>query len=374
MGWRIFNGDGRDMNSRLRVGLVFGGRSAEHDISLLSAGNVFRALDASKYEIILIGVTRDGVWHLCEVGANGAFPNHIPEGQAVALLPGGRGRMLLDSAALDAKAKTDLQIDVLFPMLHGPFGEDGTVQGLAELADIPFVGSGVFGSAACMDKDAAKRLLRDAGIPVARSLTLFASADLPSFASISESLGSPLFIKPARLGSSIGVAKATTEEDFSAALKNAFRFDKKVLVEEYIQAREIECGVLEGVAGELTASVPGEILPAEQHGFYSYDAKYVDDRGADVMVPAQLPLEIEKLVRERSLEIFKVLGCEGLARVDFFLTADGELILNEVNTIPGFTNISMYPKVFATSGILGPELVSRLIDHALHRHNVVNRV
>jgi D-alanine-D-alanine ligase len=217
-----------------------------------------------------------------------------------------------------------------------------------------------------MDKDVAKRLMRDGGLPIARFLS-FAQGDAPAFEAVVAELGRPVFVKPARLGSSVGINKAGTRQEFTEAIAEAFRHDHKILVEEYVRGREIECGVLEGEDGSLTASLPGEIVPSNRHGFYTYEAKYLDDEGAAIKVPADLAPEVSDKVRKLSIEAFRALGCEGLARIDFFLREDGKLIVNEVNTLPGFTNISMYPKVMEALGISYSELVDRLIRHALAR-------
>jgi D-alanine-D-alanine ligase len=359
-----------DMAERLRVGLLFGGRSAEHDVSVLSAGNVFRALDPARYDTVPIGITRSGAWLLCPI-EGGVFPVAVPEsGPRVALIPGGAGRLAIlpqrDAAAPDLSRV----VDVVFPVLHGPFGEDGTVQGAAEIAGVAYVGSGVLGSAAAMDKDVAKRLMRDGGLPIARFLS-FAREDAPDFDAVVAQLGCPVFVKPARLGSSVGISKAGTGQEFTEAIAEAFRHDRKILVEEYVRGREIECGVLEGEDGSLTASLPGEIVPSNRHGFYTYEAKYLDEEGAAIKVPADLAPEVSDKVRKLSIEAFRALGCEGLARIDFFLREDGKLIVNEVNTLPGFTNISMYPKVMEALGISYSELVDRLIRHALARAGFV---
>ena len=353
------------MEERLRVALLFGGRSAEHDVSVLSAGNVFRALDPARYEVVPIAITRAGTWILCPAEA-GAFPATVPaDGPRVALVPGGAGRLIVLSGDGGASA-VSRAVDVVFPVLHGPFGEDGTVQGAAEIAGVPYVGSGVLGSAAAMDKDAAKRLMRDAGLPIARFLT-FRAGETPSFAAATAELGLPIFVKPARLGSSVGVGRAGTPDVFAAAVAEAFRHDRKILVEECVRGREIECGVLEGEDGALLVSPPGEIAPKSHHAFYSYEAKYLDDHGADIVVPADLPDAVAGELRRLSAEAFRVLGCEGLARVDFFLRQDGGVLVNEVNTLPGFTRISMYPQVLGAAGVAYPELVDRLIRHALAR-------
>ncbi len=358
------------MVERLRVALLFGGRSAEHDVSVLSAGNVFRALDPARYETVPIGITRSGTWLLCSV-QGGAFPAIVPaSGPRVSLVPGGGGRLVVMPEKDGLSAVASLVVDVVFPVLHGPFGEDGTVQGAAEIAGVAYVGSGVLGSAAAMDKDVAKRLMRDGGLPIARFLS-FSHREVPSFEVVASELGRPVFVKPARLGSSVGISKAGTQEEFAEAVAEAFRHDRKILVEEFVRGREIECGVLEGEDGSLTASLPGEIVPSNRHGFYTYEAKYLDEQGAAVKVPADIKRDLSDKVRKLSIEAFRALGCEGLARIDFFLRDDGKLIVNEVNTLPGFTNISMYPKVFEAMGISYPELVDRLIRHALARAGFV---
>ena len=354
------------MVERLRVALLFGGRSAEHDVSVMSAGNVFRALDPVRYETAPIGITRSGAWLLCSL-EGGAFPVAVPKnGPRVALVPGGAGQFAILSETDAAAPDLSRSVDVVFPVLHGPFGEDGTVQGAAEIAGVPYVGSGVLGSAAAMDKDVAKRLMRDSGLPIAR-FSSFVQGGAPSFDAVAAELGRPVFVKPARLGSSVGISKAGTREEFAKAIAEAFRHDRKILVEEYVRGREIECGVLEGEDGSLTASPPGEIVPSNRHGFYTYEAKYLDEEGAAIKVPADLAPDVSDKVRKLSIEAFHALGCEGLARVDFFLCEDGSLVINEVNTLPGFTNISMYPKVMEALGMSYSDLVDRLIRHALTR-------
>lgn len=352
------------MERKLRVALLFGGRSAEHDVSLMSAANVYRALAPERYEVVPIAVARTGAWMLCAL-PGGEFPAQVPaHGPLVTLLPGGGGRLVV--ASQEGAIEPPAPVDVIFPVLHGPFGEDGSVQGLAELAGVPFVGASVFASAAAMDKDAAKRLLRDAGLPIAR-FRVVTPADNPSFAELTAELGRPLFVKPARLGSSVGVGKADTAEEFAAALAEAFRHDRKVLIEECMRGREVECGVLEDADGTLTTSLPGEIVPTNRYAFYTYEAKYLDEHGAELKVPADLPKAVVKRVQDLSLRAFQALGCEAMARVDFFLREDMSVLVNEVNTIPGFTNISMYPLAFKASGVSYSELVDRLIKHALAR-------
>lgn len=352
------------MISRLRVAVLFGGQSAEHDVSLLSARNVIKAIDVGKYEIVPIVISRDGQWLLIDL-EGGVLPYPVVyAGREVCLLPGGKGRLLVVS---DPTGSRELPaIDILFPVLHGLYGEDGSVQGLARMAGVPLVGCGILGSATAIDKDIAKRLLRDAGLPVARSITV-RPGESPSFEEAVSALGSPVFVKPVRQGSSVGVSKAATADEFRAALIEAFKHDDKVLIEEFVKAREIECAVLEQTDGTLLVSLPGEIVTGQDHSFYTYEAKYIDADGAVTNVPAQLPADLTQRLRELSLDAFRALGCESLARVDFFVRPDMSMVVNEVNTMPGFTNISMYPKAMEATGVSYPELVDRLIEHGLAR-------
>ncbi|WP_104663363.1 D-alanine--D-alanine ligase family protein [Ensifer adhaerens] len=350
------------MTRKLRIAVLFGGRSAEHEVSLMSARNVVGALDRARYEIVPIGIAKDGRWLLVDL-EDGALPQAIPaSGTQVALIPGGKGQAV--TIAADGRQGLLPAIDLIFPVLHGPFGEDGTVQGYAETADVAYVGCGVAASAAAMDKALAKRLLVAEGIPVARAIAVHEGDAQPGEALL-EALGLPLFVKPARQGSSVGVSRVDSLEALQPALDEAFRHDDKVLIEEFVRAREIECSVLEDAEGRLTVSRPGEIIPAESHGFYSYDAKYVDAGGAIVKAPADLSDEVIAEAREMAARAFRALACAGMARVDFFLRADGSLIINEINTIPGFTNISMYAKALAADGIAYEQVVETLIAHAL---------
>ena len=347
---------------RLRIAVLYGGRSSEHEVSVFSATNVMRALDPSKYDPVPVFVTRDGRWLLGSFSAG--LLESPADGTEICLLPGGRGRALaIPAGGQPCDMPT---IDILFPVLHGLHGEDGSVQGLAEVARVPLAGCGILGSAAALDKDVAKRLLREAGLPVARSVTIGQGA-APSFAALAAELGLPFFLKPARQGSSVGVGKVSTAREFEHALAEGFRHDSKLLAEEAIQGREIECSVLEDADGSLFVSRPGEIVPAERHGFYSYDAKYVDGQGAALKVPAALPASVEAAMRETAARAFRAVACDGMARVDFFLTADMTFLVNEVNTIPGFTDISMYPKAMAASGVSYPEIIDRLVAHGLAR-------
>lgn len=351
-----------DAPNRLRIAVLFGGRSAEHNVSVLSATNVMQALDPARYDAVPVFVTRAGQWLLSSF-EDGVLAKPS-SGTRICLMPGGRGRTM---AIPDDGAPRELpEIDILFPVLHGLHGEDGAVQGLAEVAMVPLAGCGILGSAVALDKDVAKRLLKEAGLPVARSVTIREDAR-PSLAALESKLGLPLFIKPARQGSSVGVAKVHASQEFGAALAEGFRHDSKLLAEEFIRGREVECAVLENAQGGLFVSRPGEIVPAQSHGFYSYDAKYIDENGAALNVPADLPEAIEGEMRAMAARAFRALGCDGMARVDFFLTADRRILVNEVNTIPGFTDISMYSKAMAASGVGYSELIDRLVAHGLAR-------
>ncbi len=352
------------MNNRklLRVAVLFGGRSAEHDVSVMSATNVVGAMTSSKYDVVPIFVTREGQWLLSGI-KNGALAKPS-KGTELSLVPGGRGKIV--ALPSDGAPREYEKIDILFPVLHGIHGEDGAVQGLAEVARVPLVGCSILGSAVALDKDIAKRLLKEAGVPVARSVTIRAES-ASSFKDLETALGLPLFIKPARQGSSVGVSKVTSEGEYKAALDEGFKHDSKLLAEEFIRGREIECSVLEDLKGGLFVSRPGEIIPAEAHGFYSYDAKYIDADGAALKVPAELPPAVEKAIRDTAAKAFQAAGCDGMARVDFFLKPDASFLINELNTIPGFTDISMYSKAMAASGVGYAELIDRLIDHGLAR-------
>lgn len=374
---------------RVRVGVLFGGESPEHEVSLRSAKNVIEAIDRERYDIVLIGIDRRGRWHLAD---ESRFLRHASDPRRIrlphapvrlALTPGRRARIVPviphepespgepeDSGEGRPDAAELPELDVIFPVLHGPFGEDGTVQGLLRLAHLPFVGPGILGSAVCMDKDVAKRLLRDAGIPVAPFITVLSRAEAPSWDEAVAALDAPIFVKPANMGSSVGVSKAETDADYRRALDEAFSFDTKVLLERTIRGREIEISVLGNETPE--ASIPGEIAPT--HAFYSYEAKYLDHDGADLLIPADLDAGTTARAREIAVRAFRALCCEGMARVDLFLATEpcgplpsGSLVINEINTLPGFTRISMYPKLWDASGVSYPELIDRLIRLAIER-------
>ena len=348
--------------SRLRIAILFGGRSAEHDVSVLSATNVARALAPARYDVVPLFVTRDGRWLLSSF-AEGSLAQPA-SGLELCLLPGGMGRMVAVPSAGAPHAFP--QIDILFPVLHGLHGEDGSVQGLAEVARVPLVGCGILGSAVALDKDVAKRLLREAGLPVARAVTLHDGAE-HALKALHAELGLPFFIKPARQGSSVGVRKVSGAQEFGPALKEAFLHDHKLLAEECIVGREIEFAVLHEADGELFVSRGGEIVPADHYGFYSYDAKYIDENGAALKVPAELPPDVETAMQATAVRAFRALGCDGMARVDFFLTSDMRFLVNELNTIPGFTDISMFSKVMAASGVGYPQMIDRLVAQGMAR-------
>jgi D-alanine-D-alanine ligase len=329
--------------SRLRVAVLMGGRSSEHEVSLASARSVLESLDPARYETVRVEIGRDGRWEL----GPGTRPQLESDGTFAETLP-------VPAAHVPA---TLAEVDVVFPVLHGPFGEDGTVQGLLELANVPYVGAGVAASALCMDKDLFKSVLRDQGVPVTRSVTL---RELNGFES---PFGYPVFVKPARLGSSVGITKARSPHELRAGLELAFRHDEKVLVEEFVTGVEVECSVLGNQ--EPVASLPGEIVPDAD--WYDYSAKY-DEGGMELIVPPRVPQEAIERVQEVSVQAFRATECEGMARADCFVRDDGEVLVNELNTIPGFTATSVYAKLFEASGVPYEELLERLIALALERH------
>ncbi len=352
---------------RLRVGVIFGGRSGEHEVSVMSARGILKALDPERFEPVLIGIDRNGAWQLVEpralLGQGAAGTARVGEGALARTQEA-------PSSALERREPSDLKgrfgVDVFFPIVHGSQGEDGALQGLLEMAGAPYVGCGVLGSAVGMDKDVAKRLLRDAGLPVVEFIVARAGrADGAALAQrVQAELGYPCFVKPANLGSSVGVSKVRTAAEFPAALAEAFRYDRKLVIERGISAREIETAVL-GLE-EPAVSLPGEVVP--KHEFYSYEAKYLDPNGAELVVPARLSEEQTREVQRLSLRAFEALELEGLARIDFFLDrGTGQWFVNEVNTLPGFTEVSMYARMWQESGLSYRDLVSRLIDLALLR-------
>ncbi len=333
----------RTAKRRLKLVIIFGGQSAEHTVSISSARNIALALDPNKYEVSFIGITRHGKWLLAD------RPIDLePENQLKTLTP--------------TSLLTPERVDIVFPVLHGPNGEDGTIQGLLKLLRIPFVGAGVLGSAIGMDKDVMKRLLQQAGIPIGKFL-VFSSKESIDNKEIREHLGFPCFIKPANLGSSVGITKAHKESELNQGVELAFSFDRKIIIEQMIEGREIECSVL-GNKSPI-ASLPGEIIA--HHEFYDYEAKYQDKNAASLVIPAKLTQEQTKKVQGVAIKAFTTLCAEGMARVDMFLTPRGEILVNEINTIPGFTNSSMYPKLWEASGLSYSELIDKLIELAIER-------
>jgi D-alanine-D-alanine ligase len=385
--------------SKLRVGILFGGRSGEHEVSLLSAASVLQAIDKDKYEVVPIGITKDGRWltagdaenllqgklilearHLRAGDPEITQPAAVlARGEAVVVPPEPVHRQsglvpFQTEAALTRRASDRaINVDVIFPVLHGTFGEDGTIQGLLELADIPYVGAGVLGSAAGMDKDVMKALFFAAGIPIVKHVTILRSQwekepkKIQKF--VQGKLKYPVFVKPANLGSSVGISKAHDGKELGPAIEEAAKFDRKIVIEEGVggkksKAREIECSVLGN--DEPVASVPGEIVPVKE--FYDYNAKYLDE-GSELIIPAKLTRAETKKVQELAIRSFKAVDCSGLARVDFLMDPKSRKIyLNEINTMPGFTAISMYPKLWAASGLEYADLIDRLIRLGIERH------
>ena len=343
--------------TKLNIGLLYGGKSTEHEVSMRSAESILTVLDKDKYDITLIHISKEGEWL------------HAPGNERIADLSVDEtaNKLTVRPSGQLAGLPADVKLDVILPVLHGTFGEDGTVQGLLEIAEIPYVGCNVRSSAVSMDKDMTKRLLKLEGIGVAEGI-LFKhhEKDDVDFAEVKQKLGLPMFVKPVNQGSSVGVSKVTDEDSFSEALALAFKYDTKVIVESALEGREVEVSVL-GNSNPFV-SVPGEIIPDD--GFYSYESKYTDENGAALEIPAKVDEETVKNLQDVALKTFETLDCEGMARVDMFLCVDGSIYVNEVNTFPGFTSISMYPKLLEVSGVGYRELVDRLITLAVERHEL----
>lgn len=352
---------------KLKVGVVFGGQSGEHEVSLMSAFSIINVMDKEKYEIFPIGITKDGRWHLYLGDISKIKDGTWIEEATPIIFPPDAG--LKCAISIDNGVEKRHYLDVIFPVLHGPRGEDGTVQGLFELMNIPYVSCGVGSSAVCMDKVFSKKLLKQEGLPVV-DFRVFYKRDLPDglpdmVDEVERTFGYPCFVKPANLGSSVGVSKAHDREELKKALMLAAEFDRKLVVERYIHAREIECSVLGN--DEPVASLPGEIIPSEE--FYSYTAKYFDGGKSKLLIPAPLSAEETEKIRKLAVKAFKALDCCGMARVDFLICREsGKIYINELNTIPGFTSISMYPKMWEASGLSYKDLIDRLIELALERH------
>jgi D-alanine-D-alanine ligase len=345
-------------NKKIRVAILCGGKSAEHEISLLSAHNVIQALNPTKYDIVIVGIDKNGSWFLPKTNLWLTTSEKLP----AFISPQTKRQGTISPIFLSS----DKPADVIFPVLHGPLGEDGTMQGLLKLMNIPFVGAGVLGSAIGMDKDVMKRLLKEADISIAKFLVFHQHKRKHiQFATVVRQLGLPIFVKPANLGSSIGVSKVTNQKEFERAIDVAFSFDTKILVEQAVKGREIECSIL-GNKEEMIASLPGEIILHDE--FYSYKTKYLDPHGASLGIPAKLSTQVIKKVQATAIKTCQVLCIEGMSRVDCFVTPNNKVYVNEVNTIPGFTQISMYPKLWEASGIPYSILLDKLITLAIKRH------
>jgi D-alanine-D-alanine ligase len=361
------------MRRKIRLGILFGGKSAEHEVALQSTRSIVKALDGKKYEIVLIGIAKDGLWYRFDPArflVDADDPSRIALARPAARVTIAPGRGGAELVTLSGRRGAE-RLDVVFPVLHGPFGEDGTVQGMLKLAGAAFVGASVLGSSVGMDKDVMKRLLRDARLPIGRFLVFHRSRRREiGFDAARRAVGLPMFFKPANMGSSVGISKVRSRKEFDFAIKEAFRYDDKIIIEEFIRGREIECSVLGNE--NPVASLPGEVIPRRE--FYSYEAKYIDDDGAALEIPARVPPSVVRNVQDLAVRSYRALCCEGMARVDLFLRGKGELLLNEINTIPGFTKISMYPKLWEVSGLPYGRLLDRLISLALERHRAEKRL
>lgn len=351
--------------TKQNVLLLCGGQSSEHEVSLNSARNVLNAIDRTKYSPTLLVLSKDsGSWfHVTDFNLfstlTTAVDTHFNLDQRVFLTKTQNGTLLQNNTL-----SLGQMVDVVLPILHGKYGEDGCLQGMCRMLNLPFVGPAVAASATCMDKDFTKRILHSAGVPIGPYRTLYKGETLPSFLEITQELGLPFFIKPANTGSSVGVYKIKSEADFQKYLPIVFAYDHKIVLETFIKGREIECAVL-GNESPIASGL-GEIKPTLD--FYSYEAKYIDPNGAHLFIPADVPTHIAEKIQNYALQAYKVMGCEGMSRIDFFLTDTQEIYLNELNTIPGFTNISMYPKLFEQMGISYEALITRLIELALSAH------
>ena len=369
--------DPMEQPARIRIAVVFGGRSTEHGVSCVSAGSVLAAVDRDRYDVVPIGISREGRWVLAAdqpeklAVTGGRLPEVEESGAAAVVLSGDpthRGLTVREPGKVPQELG---EVDVVLPLLHGPYGEDGTLQGLLELAGVPYVGSGVFASAAAMDKGHMKALLKAAGLPVGPYAVITPRDWATDKAAVRETvaaLGFPVFVKPARAGSSVGISKVSGPEGLDAAVEEARSHDPRVVVEAAVDGREIECGVLEGLdGGAPEASVPAEVIVGGDHEFYDFAAKYLPEEGTELAVPADLPDEVADEVRAMACRAFDALSCEGLARVDFFVGRDGRVLVNEVNTMPGFTPVSMFPLMWKATGLDYPALVDRLVQTALRK-------
>lgn len=357
------------MNKTIKVAVIFGGRSAEHKVSLRSAKNIVAALDSTKYEPVLIGIDNDGQWHYHGDAMQLLHSDDPSKIEMNAVMPVILSQNSDQHSIVSETGEMINSIDVIFPVLHGTYGEDGAIQGFAKLANLACVGPGILGSAIGMDKDVMKRLLRDAGIGIADFVTARSSNPKEfTYSQVSKQFGTTLFVKPANMGSSVGISKVVSESDFEKALDLAFQFDNKVIIEEQIVGREIECSVLGN--DHPRVSIPGEIIPVD--GFYSYERKYLDEHGAALEIPAKLTEEQTKAIQDIALQTYTCLELEGMSRVDVFLKENDQIIVNEVNTLPGFTEISMYPSLWEHEGKSIETLVDELIQYAIKKHKQLN--
>jgi len=344
------------MSQKIKLALIYGGRSVEHDVSVISAINIQDNLDRGKFELFCFGIDKKGKWFLMP---------HISK----SFKSGKKMKLSLDASdpVFETEGSPDkIGIDIAFVILHGTDGEDGSIQGLLKIMQIPVVGSGVLGSAIAMNKMVAKKLFLQEGVPTAKCIFLNKYQELESYLEISNQLGPTLIVKPTNLGSSVGVSKVRNEEEFKTAVAEAFQFDNSLLVEEFIEGRELECSILGN--NSPIATPPGEVELNKKYEIYSFDAKYVDGDSCTLHIPADIPSESQEVVKEACIKAFQVLGCEGFARVDLFIKSDGTVYINEVNTLPGFTNISMYPKLCELLGISFTELISRLVELGLEKY------
>lgn len=347
-----------------RIALIFGGKSAEHEVSLNSAKNIYNAIDKAKYDTALIGVSKKGTWYLFK---DAEVFKKFKALEDENLQNENRICMICEQETpylFSLKTQEKLAIDCAFPIIHGTMGEDGTLQGYFKIVNLPFVGCSVLSSAVGMDKEYMKRLMTEAGIANSKYVLLKKSEPTP-YAEVVKKIGNPFFIKPANAGSSVGVHKIKTELDYQTKLKDSFQYDHKVIAEEFIEGREVECSVM-GLNQAPKASLPGELIV--KHEFYSYEAKYLDANGAEIVIPARLDERQTSEIRQLAVKTFKTLGCDGLTRVDFFLKKNGQIYVNEINTLPGFTQISMYPKMWEATGLSYQNLISELIELAFAKH------
>jgi D-alanine-D-alanine ligase len=347
----------------MTICVLYGGRSGEHEVSLRSAASVVKNLDPNKYRVTAVGIDAAGRWHLQERISLRSLPG---QGEVLAIEEGSRPLSVVPSDGIHAGGRR-LEIDCVFPVLHGTFGEDGTVQGLLEIAGLPYVGAGVLGSSVSMDKEAAKRLWRDRGLPVVEFTIADRQGSEEDWKKAAAPLGWPLFVKPCAAGSSLGASRASHEGELAPAIRDALRYDTRALVEKCVDAREIECSVIGN--SRPRAFLPGEVVPSAGHGFYDYEAKYIDPDGALLEAPAKIGEDARDRIMRLAEAAYSAVRCEGMARVDFFLERrTGEVLLNEINTIPGFTSISMFPRMCEASGLSYPRLLDTLVELALARH------